>query len=46
VPLESSEDWSDGGDAGTEDWHDDVIWPAETDQGVPWADAVGPPAAG
>ena len=46
MPVESSRGWADGGgDAGDEDWHDDVIWPAETDQGVPWAGAVGPAGA-
>lgn len=46
MPVESSEGWADGGDAGDEDWLDDVIWPAEDDQGIPWAGAVGPPGAG
>jgi hypothetical protein len=46
VPVESAQGWPDGEDADDKDWLDDVIWPAETDQGVPWAGAVGLAQAG
>jgi hypothetical protein len=41
VPVEPSAGWASGGDDGDEDWHGDVIWPAETDPGIPWAGEVG-----
>jgi hypothetical protein len=46
VPVEPDQGRPDGEDADDKDWLDDVIWPAETDQGVPWAGAVGPAQAG
>ena len=46
MPLEPPQGWPDGEDAGDDDWHDDVIWPAATGPGIPWAGAVGPPHAG
>jgi hypothetical protein len=46
VPVEPSAGWAGGGDDGDEDWHGDVIWPAETEPGIPWAGEVGVPVAG
>lgn len=45
MPVESAQGWPDGEDAGGEDWHHDVIWPAQTDQGVASAGTAGPAVA-